>query len=113
MHLFFNSGATEANNMVIKSVADSFSPRGKVHIITSGIEHKCLLKSCEYLEKRGCEVTYLPVDFQGVIRIDRLIAAIRPETRLISIMAANNEMGALQPLREIGEIARQHLIEKA
>ncbi|CAH0241715.1 cysteine desulfurase [bacteria symbiont BFo1 of Frankliniella occidentalis] len=107
-NLFFNSGATEANNMVIKSVADSFSQRGKVHIITSAIEHKCLLKSCEYLEKRGCEVTYLPVDFQGVIRIDRLIAAIRPETRLISIMAANNETGALQPLREIGEIARQH-----
>lgn len=106
--IVFNSGATEANNMVIKSVADYFSQKGKVHIITSAIEHKCLLNSCEYLAKRGGNVTYLPVDSRGVVRIDELVAAIRPETCLISIMAANNETGALQPLSEIGEIARQH-----
>lgn len=106
----FNSGASEANNSVIRAVADYYLPQGKVHIITSAIEHKCLLNVCQHLGRYGVEVTYLPTDPQGRVCLSALLAAIRPDTRLISIMAANNETGVLQPLEEAGAIARQHNI---
>ncbi|MEE3664215.1 cysteine desulfurase family protein [Brenneria sp. g21c3] len=109
-HLSFNSGASEANNTVIRAVADYYLPHGRVHIITSAIEHKCLLNICQHLDRYGVEVTYLPVDSQGRVCLTSLQAAIRPDTRLISIMAANNETGVLQPLDEIGAIARRHNI---
>lgn len=109
-HLSFNSGASEANNTVIRAVADYYSAGGRVHIITSAIEHKCLLNICKHLGRYGVDVTYLPVDRLGRICLTSLQAAIRPETRLISVMAANNETGILQPLDEIGAIARRHNI---
>lgn len=104
----FNSGASEANNTVIRAVSDYFLHTGKVHIITSSIEHECLLKVCEYVRRHGVDITFLPVDRLGRVSIEALKEAIRPETRLISVMAANNETGVLQPLDQIGIIARQH-----
>lgn len=104
--IVFTSGATESNNFVLRGVADGYEKRGN-HIITSQIEHKCVLATCEYLEKRGFQVTYLPVDETGKIRLSDLRAAIRPETILVSIMAANNETGTIQPLEEIGALTRE------
>lgn len=109
-NIVFNSGASEANNTVIRAVSDYYLPHGKVHIITSAIEHACLLKVCKHLQQYGVEVTYVPVDHSGRVCLDLLKAAIRPDTRLISIMAANNETGALQPLAEVSAIAREHNI---
>lgn len=109
-NIVFNSGASEGNNTVIRSVSDYYLPLGKVHIITSAIEHDCLLKVCKHLYRYGVEVTYLPVDPLGRISLDSLKEAIRPDTFLISIMAANNETGVLQPLAEVGAIAREHNI---
>ena len=109
-HIVFNSGASEANNTVIRAVADYYLPHGRVHIITSMIEHKCLLSVCQHLHSYGVDVTYLPVDHLGRVCLGALQKAIRPDTRLISIMAANNETGVLQPLAEISEIARRHNI---
>lgn len=105
--IVFTSGATESNNFALKGVAEAYADRGR-HIITSQIEHKCILATCAWLEKRGFEVTYLPVDGNGQIRIGDLRAAIRPDTILISIMAANNETGTIQPLAEIGALAREN-----
>jgi cysteine desulfurase len=103
--IVFTSGATESNNFILRGIAEKYQSQGK-HIITSQIEHKCVLATAQYLEKQGFSVTYLPVDGTGKIRISDLKAAIRPDTILISIMAANNETGTIQPLAEIGEIAR-------
>jgi cysteine desulfurase len=103
--IVFTSGATESNNFVLRGVAEKYASQGK-HIITTQIEHKCILATAEHLAKKGFEITYLPVDSTGKIRLHELQAAIRPDTILISIMAANNETGTIQPLAEIGEMAR-------
>jgi cysteine desulfurase len=106
--IIFTSGATESNNMSIKGVARFFGRSGKKkHIITSQTEHKCVLDSCRHLQDEGYEVTYLPVNNRGLIDLDQLKAAIRPETALVSIMAVNNEIGVIQPLAEIGKICRE------
>ncbi|MBE9077103.1 cysteine desulfurase [Romeria aff. gracilis LEGE 07310] len=103
--IIFTSGATEADNLAIKGVAEAYFAHGK-HIITVQTEHSAVLDPCQYLETLGFEVTYLPVDDQGLIRLDELEAAFRPETILVSVMAANNEIGVLQPLAEIGQCCR-------
>ena len=107
--IIFTSGATEANNLAIKGVAEVSLQRGR-HIITVQTEHSAVLAPCGYLAKLGWAVTYLPVDERGLISIADLAAAIRPDTILVSVMAANNEIGVLQPLAEIGKICRQHQI---
>lgn len=109
--IIFTSGATESNNMSIKGVARFFGRSGKKrHIITSQTEHKCVLDSCRHLQDEGFEVTYLPVSNKGLIDLDQLKAAIRPETALVSIMAVNNEIGVIQPLEEIGKICRENKV---
>ena len=105
--IYFTGGGSEGDNWAIKGCAQALSSKGK-HIITSKIEHHAVLHTCEYLEKQGFEVTYLDVDEYGVIRLDELEQAIRPDTILISIMFANNEIGTIQPIREIGEFARKN-----
>ena len=105
--IYFTGGGSESDNWVLKATAEAYAAKGK-HIITSKIEHHAILHSCEYLEKHGYEVTYVGVDENGMIRLDELEQAIRPDTILISVMAANNEIGSIQPLKEIGEIARKH-----
>jgi len=105
--IYFTAGGTESDNWAIKATAEAYQAKGK-HIITSKIEHHAVLHTCEYLEKRGFEVTYLDVDENGVVKLDELKKAIRPDTILISIMFANNEIGTIQPIKEIGEIARAH-----
>ncbi len=107
--IIFTSGATEANNLAIKGVAEASLQRGR-HIITVKTEHSAVLAPCGYLEKLGFSVTYLPVDDRGLVAIADLAAAIRPDTILVSVMAANNEIGVIQPLAEIGEICRQHQV---
>ena len=106
--IYFTSGGTEADNMAIMGAA-SASKKGK-HIITSSIEHHAVLHTCQHMEKIGYEVTYLPVDEYGLVRIEDLKAAIRPDTCLITIMFANNEIGTIQPVAEIGRIARENKI---
>jgi cysteine desulfurase len=105
--IIFTSGATEANNLAIKGVAEASLQRGR-HIITVATEHSAVLAPCQYLEKLGFSLTYLPVNDRGLISIENLAAAIRPDTILVSVMAANNEIGVIQPLAEIGKICRQH-----
>lgn len=105
--IYFTGGGSESDNWVLKVTAEAYAGKGK-HIITSKIEHHAILHTCEYLEKQGYEVTYVDVDENGIIRLDELEKAIRPDTILISVMAANNEIGSIQPLKEIGEIARRH-----
>lgn len=104
--IFFTAGGSESDNWALKGIAGSMSSKGK-HIITSVIEHHAILHTCEYLESKGFEVTYLPVDEYGKIRIEDLKAAIRPDTILISIMFANNEIGTIEPIAEIGKIAKE------
>ncbi|EGC47798.1 cysteine desulfurase [Histoplasma capsulatum var. duboisii H88] len=105
--IIFTSGATESNNMSIKGVAKFFGRSGKKkHIITSQTEHKCVLDSCRHLQDEGFEVTYLPVQSNGLIDLKDLEAAIRPETALVSIMTVNNEIGVIQPVKEIGALCR-------
>ena len=104
--IVFTSGATESNNLAIKGIAEIYRERGN-HIITSVIEHKSVLDTCKYLETRGFRVTYLPVNSEGVISLEDLSEAITPETILISVMYANNEIGVLQPILEIGRIAKE------
>lgn len=104
--IFFTAGGSESDNWALKGIAESMSSKGK-HIITSVIEHHAILHTCEYLESKGFEVTYLPVDGYGKIRIEDLKAAIRPDTILISIMFANNEIGTIEPIAEIGKIAKE------
>jgi len=103
------AGGTESDNWALKETFDAYASKGN-HIITSKIEHHAILHTCEYLEKHGCEVTYVDVDENGVIKLDQLKKAIRPTTILISVMFANNEIGTIQPIKEIGEIAKQHNI---
>lgn len=104
-NIFFTAGGSESDNWAIKGIAESLAHKGK-HIITSKIEHHAVLHTCEYLEKRGFEVTYLDVDENGIVKIEELKRAIRHDTILISIMFANNEIGTIQPIAEIGNIAR-------
>lgn len=105
--IIFTSGATESNNMSVKGVARFFGRAGKKrHIITTQTEHKCVLDSCRHLQDEGFEVTYLPVQQNGLIDMAQLEAAIRPETALVSIMAVNNEIGVIQPMAEIGKLCR-------
>jgi cysteine desulfurase len=101
--IVFTSGATEANNLAIKGVAEAYFNQGR-HIITVATEHRAVLDPCAYLETLGFEVTYLPVQPDGLLDLTKLEAAIREDTILVSVMAANNEIGVLQPLAEIGEI---------
>jgi cysteine desulfurase len=108
--IVFTSGATESNNLAIKGAAHFYGKRGK-HIITTQTEHKCVLDSCRFLEQEGYEVTYLPVEHAtGRVNMDQLKAAIRPDTILCSVMAVNNEIGTLQPLKEIGTLCRENKI---
>lgn len=104
--IYFTAGGTEADNWALKAVAESCSARGR-HIITTKIEHHAVLHACGYLEKNGYEVTYLDVDRDGILDPESLKEAIRPDTVLISVMFANNEIGTIQPIREIGAIARE------
>lgn len=105
--IVFTSGATESNNIAIKGVA-AFYKDSKNHIITVQTEHKCVLESCRALEQEGYEVTYLPVQTNGLIDLEVLKAAIKPTTALVSVMAVNNEIGVIQPLAEIGKICREN-----
>lgn len=105
--IFFTAGGSESDNWAIKGVADALKDKGN-HIITSAIEHHAVLHTCEFLEKRGYEVTYLPVDENGLVDPKELEAAIRPSTILITIMFANNEIGTIEPIAEIGRIAHEH-----
>lgn len=105
--IYFTGGGSESDNWALKATAEAYKSKGK-HIITSKIEHHAILHTCEWLEKNGYEVTYLDVDSDGKIRLDELEKAIRPDTILISIMAANNEIGTIEPLAEIGRIAHEH-----
>jgi cysteine desulfurase len=104
--IVFTSGATESNNLAIKGVAQMYAERGN-HIITAATEHKATLDTCKHLEKEGFRVTYLPVNSDGLVDLDRLRDAITDKTILISIMYANNEIGVIQPIAEIGRIAKE------
>ncbi len=104
--IIFTSGATESDNLAIKGVAEMYKEKGN-HIITVVTEHKAILDTCKRLEKYGTRVTYLPVKPDGLVDLDQLKAAITDKTILVSIMAANNEIGVLQPLAEIGKICRE------
>ena len=106
-NIIFTSGGTESNNMAIIGGCMARRRRGK-HIITTKIEHHAVLHTCQYLEKKGYEVTYLDVDEDGMVRPEQLEQAVRPDTILISIMFANNEIGTIEPVREIGAIAKKH-----
>lgn len=105
--IYFTAGGSESDNWALKATAEAYEGKGK-HIITSKIEHHAILHTCEYLEKRGFEITYIGVDENGILKLDELRAALRPDTILISVMFANNEIGTIQPIREIGEIAKEH-----
>jgi cysteine desulfurase len=105
--IIFTSGATEADNLAIKGVFEMYASKGN-HIITCNIEHKAVLDTCKHLEKEGAEITYLAVKPDGLIDLAELEAAIRPTTILIAIMYANNEIGTIMPMRQIGEMARKH-----
>ena len=105
--IYFTAGGSEADNWALVAAAEAYEAKGK-HIITSKIEHHAILHTCEYLEKRGYEVTYLDVDENGVVKLDELKKSIRPDTILISIMFANNEIGTIEPIKEIGAIAKEH-----
>ena len=104
--IFFTAGGTEADNWALKMVMETYRYKGR-HLITTAIEHHAILHTCRYLETQGVEVTYLGVDEDGVIDLEELKQAIRPDTVLISVMFANNEVGTVEPIREIGEIARE------
>ena len=102
--IYFTAGGTESDNWALKATAEAYRDKGN-HIITTKIEHHAILHSAQFLEKHGFEVTYVDVDENGVVKLDELEAAIRPETILISVMFANNEIGTIQPIKEIGKIA--------
>ncbi|GHJ84603.1 hypothetical protein NliqN6_1005 [Naganishia liquefaciens] len=104
--IVFTSGATESNNMIVKGIAKFYGSK-RNHIITTQTEHKCVLDSCRWLSEQGFEVTYLPVSKDGLVSLNALKDAIRPETCLVSIMAVNNEIGVIQPLHEIGHLLKQ------
>ena len=104
--IYFTAGGSESDNWALKGIADSYASKGK-HIITSAIEHHAILHTCEYLETKGYEVTYLPVDEYGVVSPESVKAAIRPDTILVSVMFANNEIGTIEPIKEIGAVCRE------
>ena len=106
-NIYFTAGGSESDNWALKCTAEAYQNKGK-HIITSKIEHHAILHTCEYLEKKGFEITYIDVDENGILKLDDLKAAIRPDTILISVMFANNEIGTIQPIKEIGAIAKEH-----
>ena len=105
--IYFTAGGSESDNWALIAAAEAYGAKGK-HIITSKIEHHAILHTCEYLEKRGFEITYLDVDENGIVNLAQLRQAIREDTILISVMYANNEIGTIQPIQEIGAIAREH-----
>lgn len=105
--IYFTGGGSESDNWALKATAEAYANKGK-HIITSKIEHHAILHTCEWLEKHGFEVTYLNVDENGLVDLEELKAAIRPDTILISVMFANNEIGTIEPIAEIGKIAKEH-----
>ena len=105
--IIFTSGATEASNLAIKGVIENYVSKGN-HIIVSNIEHKAVLDTCHHLEKQGVEINYLPVGHDGRVSVEQVEAAIQPNTVLIAIMYANNEIGTLQPISEIGQLAKKH-----
>ena len=107
--IYFTAGGSESDNWALIATAEAYESKGK-HIITSKIEHHAVLHTCEYLQKRGFEITYVDVDENGVIKLEELKKAIRPDTILISVMMANNEIGTIQPVAEIGAIAKEHNI---
>ena len=108
--IYFTAGGSESDNWALKATFEAYKNKGN-HIITTKIEHHAILHTCEYLEKeRGAKITYIGVDENGVVNLDELEAAITPETILISVMAANNEIGTIQPIKEIGRIAKEHNI---
>lgn len=107
--IYFTGGGSEADNWALKATAEAYASKGN-HIITTKIEHHAILHTCEYLENHGFEVSYVDVDENGILKLDELKKAIRPTTILISIMFANNEIGTIQPIKEIGEIARENHI---
>jgi cysteine desulfurase len=107
--IVFTSGATESDNLALKGAFEMYSSKGN-HIITAATEHKAVLDTCKHIEKLGGEITYLPVDSDGRIEIGELEAAIRPSTILIAIMYANNEIGTIQPVREIASVAKKHSV---
>ena len=104
--IYFTAGGSESDNWALKATAEAYKAKGN-HIITSKIEHHAILHTCEYLEQHGFEVTYIGVDENGKIKLDELKKAIRPTTILISVMYANNEIGTIEPIKEIGEIAHE------
>lgn len=105
--IFFTSGGSEADNWAIRSAALRLGAKGKKHIITTNFEHHAVLHTCEFLEKQGFEVTYLPVDEMGLITAEQVKNAIREDTALVTIMYANNEIGTIMPIKEIGEVCRE------
>lgn len=107
--IYFTSGGTEADNWALKAVAETYADRGR-HIITTKIEHHAILHTCEWLERQGFEVTYLDVDRDGLVHVEDVQAALRPDTILISVMFANNEIGTIEPVAEIGALARERHI---
>ena len=107
--IYFTGGGSESDNWALKATVEAYANKGK-HIITTAIEHHAILHTAEYLEKNGCDVTYVGVDENGVVKLDELKAAIRPDTILISVMTANNEIGTIQPIEEIGKIAKENKI---
>ncbi|MBA2330394.1 MAG: IscS subfamily cysteine desulfurase [Flavisolibacter sp.] len=107
--IIFTSGATEAGNLAIKGVFEAYALKGN-HVITTNIEHKAVLDTCKHLEKKGAEITFLPVKNNGIIDIPELEASIRPNTILIAVMYANNEIGTIMPVAEIGALAKKHNI---
>ena len=106
----FTSGATESNNIAVKGIMRFHRSNGKKHVITLQTEHKCVLDSCRALENEGFDVTYLPVEPNGIVSMATLEAAIRPDTGLISVMSVNNEIGVIQPITEIGALCRSRKI---
>ena len=105
--IYFTAGGSESDNWALIATAEAYGSKGK-HIITSKIEHHAILHTCEYLEKKGYEVTYLDVDEAGLVDLEQLRASIREDTILISVMFANNEIGTIQPIGKIGQIAQEH-----
>ena len=107
--IYFTGGGSEADNWAIKGICSAYKNKGN-HIITTKIEHHAVLHTCQYLEKQGFEVTYLDVDEEGFVKIEDLKNAITDKTILVSVMFANNEIGTIEPIKEIGEICRERKI---
>ncbi len=105
--IYFTAGGSESDNWAIKAAAEAYQQKGR-HIITSKVEHHAVLHTCQYLEKQGFEVTYLDVDEHGVVKLEELKKAIRPDTILISVMFANNEIGTMEPVKAIGQLAKEN-----